>query len=231
MVSREPILAIDTAGPYLSLALRSAQQIYRWQGTGEIKQQEYLTQSLQLLLGQAGIGLADVGMITCMRGPGTFTGLRVGMAAAKAIAYAIKAPLVSLPTLAVYAQSLRRVAYSAIVLDARKDRYYVQLFHEGVALSPVQDISAKAIETLMLAQATVDWHLSGYGVSSFIEKLGSTQLHLQDVSPTYYDAAMMMELAEVRYKEYGCDAYEQGPEYLRLSEAQLSLQERGESLC
>lgn len=214
------ILAIDTAGSYFGIALWSNQRLYQrnWQGDG--KQQEMLTQAMQGILEESGILMTDVHLIAVMRGPGTFTGLRVGMAMGKAFAYALSIPLVSIPTLKAYSIECAEHQYSAVILDARKGRYYVQLYHYGRSISEELDITGPEIESLMLQQQADRWCLTGYGAKSFADTITENNLNCFFSSNNIHHAKAhtLIELAWSYYEEYGADALDQGPTYLRSSQ-------------
>jgi len=82
---------------------------------------------------QAGLANADLDGIAVSVGPGSFTGLRIGVSVAKGLAYAIERPLAAIPTLAALAERIVREShppYSGYVLPilrARRDEIYCQL--------------------------------------------------------------------------------------------------------
>lgn len=93
---------------------------------------------------QAGIDFAAIGHIAVTTGPGTFTGTRIGIAAARAIALATGARTSGVSSLAVMAEVARREIDSpmlAVVVDARRGEVYAQLFdadHGTASASPPQ---------------------------------------------------------------------------------------------
>jgi tRNA threonylcarbamoyladenosine biosynthesis protein TsaB len=82
---------------------------------------------------QAGLANADLDGIAVSAGPGSFTGLRIGVSVAKGLAYAIERPLVAIPTLIALAERIVRDSdppysgYVLPVLRARRDEIYCQL--------------------------------------------------------------------------------------------------------
>lgn len=117
------VLGIDTAGPVVGVAL--------WDGTrSEERIQRVSRGSDGLLLpwaeelcAEAGIRVADLGCVAVARGPGTFTGIRVGLATAVGLALSIGCPLVPMSSLAT---RQARAGSGAVLtmLDARKRRVY-----------------------------------------------------------------------------------------------------------
>jgi len=84
------------------------------------------------VLRQAGIALHDIGGLVVSRGPGSFTGLRIGITLVKALAYGLGCPVASIPSLDVLAHSvvMPRCEVCTIV-DARRNRLYAATFTPG----------------------------------------------------------------------------------------------------
>lgn len=94
------------------------------------------------VLKEAGIAAARLDAVAVGRGPGSYTGLRIGVSAAKGLAYALSIPLISVPTLmqmaseAVKQQGADR--YYCPMLDARRMEVYCEVFdHDLKTISPV----------------------------------------------------------------------------------------------
>lgn len=103
---------------------------------------EALMPMIETVMRRAGLAFADLDRIAVTRGPGTFTGTRIGIAAARALALATTAEVVTATSLWVMARGAaerlgNRVEGSsiAVVVDARRDSVYLQLF-DGSACQP-----------------------------------------------------------------------------------------------
>ena len=129
------ILAIDTATQVSSVAVASEARL-----SAELTMQARLTHSETLLphmeqvLRMATVKKEDLDGIAVSMGPGSFTGLRIGLAAAKAVCYALKLPLVGVPTLEAMAWHYPVPGVRIVtLLDAQKGNAYRQSFrfHEG----------------------------------------------------------------------------------------------------
>jgi tRNA threonylcarbamoyladenosine biosynthesis protein TsaB len=94
---------------------------------------EALMPLIAMVMSDAGVEFAELDRIAVTVGPGSFTGLRVGVAAARAIALSTGKPAVGLTTLAALAAPFFEEAAGALmsVIDARHDRVYMQLFGPG----------------------------------------------------------------------------------------------------
>jgi tRNA threonylcarbamoyladenosine biosynthesis protein TsaB len=124
------ILALETATPRASAALVVAGEVAAETVLPAGRQaSETILPAVSALLAGCGARQTDVSAVAVSAGPGSFTGLRVGMAAAKGFCYGWGVPLVPVPTLA--ALAFRFPTEERIVcpvLDARKKEVYAALF-------------------------------------------------------------------------------------------------------
>lgn len=156
-------LAIDSATEVLSVALRRdrdrASDVLVSVRDAGLRHTRRLMTLVDALLGEAGIQPADLDLVSCTRGPGSFTGLRIGMATAKGLAWAVAAargleapPLVSVPTLdAMAATVASQTALVVPVIDGKKGRFYGAGYLAGRRLTGDLDLDAR--ELLAAAEA------------------------------------------------------------------------------
>jgi len=94
------LLAIDSATKMLSIALHDGRRILAertWETTN--RHTVELTPALETLCTDAGVEFTDLNYLAVCQGPGSFSGLRIGISAAKGLAMALAIPLVAIPTL------------------------------------------------------------------------------------------------------------------------------------
>jgi tRNA threonylcarbamoyladenosine biosynthesis protein TsaB len=140
------VLALDTASTVLSAALSSGEQIWYFEADAGLRHSELLMEIADTLFNKAGMERGDLDAVACMKGPGSFTGLRIGFAAAKGIALALGIPLVTVPTLDCMAASLS--VWPGIVLpamDAKKNSFFAALYGGALRLCPDMDAEAPVI--------------------------------------------------------------------------------------
>jgi tRNA threonylcarbamoyladenosine biosynthesis protein TsaB len=140
------ILALDTASATLSAALSVGEQIWYFEADAGLRHSELLMEMVDTLVGKAGMDREDLDAVACMKGPGSFTGLRIGFAAAKGIALALGIPLVTAPTLDCMAAPLS--FWPGMVLpavDAKKNRFFAALYSGGLRLCPDMDAEVPVI--------------------------------------------------------------------------------------
>lgn len=118
------VLAIDTSSDYLSLALEVNGKRFSSLDQVGNKQSQFILQKIDTLLQEANILPHEVNVIAYIEGPGSFTGLRIGLSVALGLSYGANARLIAIPAFALYA----RAANSNDVLvgiDARLGQIYL----------------------------------------------------------------------------------------------------------
>lgn len=122
-----PLLAIDTAAPRLQLALLIGERADTLVEDMAQGQAERILPAIGELLARNGLAYADLRRIAVTTGPGSFTGLRIGLSAARGLGLALDIPVLGVPSL--LALSLpAQCRPAAVLLDARRDEAYFQAF-------------------------------------------------------------------------------------------------------
>lgn len=117
------ILAIDCATDYLSLALQKGEKRTFVLEQVNNKQSNYILPRIKQLIADNDLHLADINYIAYNQGPGSFTGLRIGLSIAIGLAYGLDIPLIPIPGFAIFANTVSTKALVAI--DARLDQVYI----------------------------------------------------------------------------------------------------------
>ncbi|MDR2516785.1 MAG: tRNA (adenosine(37)-N6)-threonylcarbamoyltransferase complex dimerization subunit type 1 TsaB [Spirochaetaceae bacterium] len=144
------ILAIDTASALLSVALEAPSGRYVFEGDGAGSHAERLMVIIEWLLENAGLRREELELVSCMEGPGSFTGLRIGFAAAKGLALALGIPLLPVPTLDCLA--LPHAAWPGPVvaaMDAKKKRFFAAIYRRGEKCTADLDAAPEEIAALL----------------------------------------------------------------------------------
>ena len=140
------ILAIETATVAGSVAVVDDNKGL----IGEIKvdvkiaHSERLMSSVEWLLRASGISIEEIDALAVSIGPGSFTGLRIGLSTAKGLSYATNKPIVPVPTIDAFASSLPFCSHLICpMLDARKNEVYAGLYKwEGRLLRKILPATA-----------------------------------------------------------------------------------------
>jgi len=179
---------------------------------------EALMPLLQRVMQQAGFGFADIDRIAVTTGPGSFTGLRVGIAAARGIALAAEKPAVGLSTLSAYAAphiaSDERFPVVAAI-DARHNHVYLQVFAPGGSLFTAPRLAP--LREAVKAAAEASSFIAGSAAP-----LVAAGLTADDPVPVAVDASAAPDIAWVA--RMGAVVPEElaplKPQYLRAPDAQ-----------
>ncbi|MFA5146162.1 MAG: tRNA (adenosine(37)-N6)-threonylcarbamoyltransferase complex dimerization subunit type 1 TsaB [Candidatus Omnitrophota bacterium] len=151
------LLAIDTSTDYLSIAVCDGGKVLgRFHRKADMSHSSLLVPMIDRALGKARFKLRDIDGFCISAGPGSFTGLRIGVVTIKALAYSVKKPVAAVPTLDAIAQNA--VKFTGVVcpvLDARKNKVYGCLYRSDgrklkkiskYLLLPAGDLSNKIKE-------------------------------------------------------------------------------------
>jgi tRNA threonylcarbamoyladenosine biosynthesis protein TsaB len=141
------ILGIETSTPQASVAIGSEQGIVASALVARgASYNEFLLPAIRFCLEQSNLGYRNIGGVAVSLGPGLFTGMRVGVATAKALAQALSVPIVGMASLDLVAYEVRYTTKTiCAVLDARRN----QVFHAFYRPSPggIQRMSEYRVET------------------------------------------------------------------------------------
>lgn len=173
------LLALDTATEACSVALEiDGQRLQRFEHVGREHSQR-LPAMLSALLAEAGLRTAQLDGVVCGIGPGSFAGVRIGVAYAKGLALGLQRPVFGVTSLAMLAQgAIRRYAARHVVaaIDARMAEVYIGSYHapSGIA-RPLDDAAVVAPEAALLPAAigAADWVAVGSGWGRYAAPLSA----------------------------------------------------------
>ncbi|MEW5686500.1 MAG: tRNA (adenosine(37)-N6)-threonylcarbamoyltransferase complex dimerization subunit type 1 TsaB [Pseudomonadota bacterium] len=127
------VLGLDTCLNACSVAVLDGETVLAHASEAMARgHQERLAPMAQAVMAEAGLSFDRVERIGATVGPGSFTGLRVGVAFAKGLGSALGVPAVGVGSLEALAAEARGLV--AAVIDARRDQAYLQVFEDGHAL-------------------------------------------------------------------------------------------------
>jgi tRNA threonylcarbamoyladenosine biosynthesis protein TsaB len=176
------ILAIETSGKEGSVALLENETVLGRLSIPAGHTARRLAPSLAQLLASRGIAPAQVQLIAVSTGPGSFTGLRVGVTTAKTLAYAIGCDLIGIDTLDALAAKVSRPAGHAVELQVVLDAQRRELFLGRYGLAAGEPASAAALwkrqgateviaTEAWLAQLSPQTLVSGPGLKRLADRL------------------------------------------------------------
>lgn len=195
------ILGIDTATEQAGCAIGGHEGVIASAHCARGRRHaENLAPAIEFICGQARIELADVGLVAVDVGPGLFTGLRVGVATAKAIAFALRVPMIGVSSLDLLAFPVRFSTRRIVTtIDARRGELYYAFYRQvpgGVQrLSNPQVGSPDDLASELLA-TNEEVLLVGDGAQRHAEVFeGMGKVELVDVGNTYPSACSLVQLA------------------------------------
>jgi tRNA threonylcarbamoyladenosine biosynthesis protein TsaB len=200
--SARTLLALDAAGSACSAAAwrDGAVVAHRLEAMGR-GQSERLVPMIEEVMGEAGLDYQELDAIAVTRGPGGFTGVRIGLAAARGLALAWDRPIIAVSTLeavaAATAEAERRGRVILVLLDAKRADLYVQAFDTDLA--PLSEPEALPPELIVRGLPPGPLLLAGDGVDQArraLEALGRNLLISR--APALCDAAQVAALAARR---------------------------------
>ena len=229
------ILSIDSSTPVAGIAVSDGMQLL-----GEITLNTKNTHSEKLmplvkhLLDELALSVNNLDAIAVTQGPGSFTGLRIGMATAKGLAQGAGKKLIAVPTLDCLAQNL--LHYPGIIcpiMNAQKKQVYTAIYRSGRdKLERLSDYQAIAVEQLaaQLKELKEDIWFVGDGVAAFAdmfqELLGDACRFADGHNILPRAGALAMLAAERASEERFDDLYQAELIYIRKSEAEVQWEAR-----
>jgi tRNA threonylcarbamoyladenosine biosynthesis protein TsaB len=229
------ILGIETATEQISCAIGGHEGVL---GLFEVargrRHAELLTPAIEFLCRQADITLDEIGAIAVDTGPGLFTGMRVGIATAKAMAHALRVPVIPMTSLDLLALPLRHAdRLITAVIDARRGEVYHAFYRqvpggvqrlEGPAVGPVDDLVADLLAT------GEDALLVGDGALRYRDRIcaGVRRVEFAEQWLAHPSAAPLVQLAHAKaLREEWVQPAEVQPLYLRQPDAEINWATRG----
>jgi tRNA threonylcarbamoyladenosine biosynthesis protein TsaB len=230
MTTEPRVLLLDTSGQRGTIALAAGETVLGVRTLDETRRHARdLAPRAQALLTEQGWRSRDVQLVVVSRGPGSYTGLRVGVMAAKAFAYATGCALVAVDTFAIIASQAPPDASRLVVIaDAQKDKVYAQTFERQPdgSFRPGSELAIVPVAVLLSGLRPGD-RLSGPGVAKCENRLpdGITVVAagLREPQP---EALLPLGLARYHNGERD-DVFALEPLYLRPSSAEEQWQALG----
>ena len=139
------VLAVDTSSDACQAALVDGDFVLAARSEPMSRgHQERLAPMVEAVMGEAKRTFAEVDRIAVTTGPGSFTGLRVGLAFATGLGMALNRPALGFATLEALAASGPNAGLVAAAIDARRGDVYLQLFQDGAPVAPPEAVGLEA---------------------------------------------------------------------------------------
>lgn len=144
------ILAIDTTTKKANVGIKTESLIKVKSIDNEVTHSEKLLPLIDEVLKECNITIKDIDCIAATTGPGSFTGIRIGLATAKALAKVINANIFSIDSLSLLAKSADTQNHKLIVslIDAKNNRAYAGIYFNQDALTPATTAQNKYLNEI-----------------------------------------------------------------------------------
>jgi tRNA threonylcarbamoyladenosine biosynthesis protein TsaB len=221
------ILGIETATEQVSVALGGHEGVLAmFEVARGRRHAEILTPAIEFVCAQADVGLDELGLVAVDVGPGLFTGMRVGLAAGKAMAMALRIPMIGISSLDLLAFPHRRSDRVVVpVIDARKGEVFYAMYRQvpggvqrvveprvGPVDELVADLLARSQETLCVGNGALRHR------TEILD-----DFHCEIADDAYPSAGPLVQLAHARaLREDWISPSEIRPVYLRQPDAQIN---------
>lgn len=193
MFDRKVILSIDTSTLFLNLSLLlydGKEKVLS--SSKEIKNHSsHLPIAIEELLKKGNVSLKDLDAISVISGPGSFTGLRVGIATALGLRSGLKIPLYSLSSLSAIALHSRKEGNGIALMDARRGEFYSQCFKRE------KEVLTSTCEPFTLKHSVVKEYSSNFEWGIALIPNGSVDIEI----PSQIEIFRNLNLAEIAGKE------------------------------
>ena len=195
------ILCIETASTNCSIAIGVNGKLVALKEDydSSYSHAERLHNFIKEILDENGLELSDLDAIAVSKGPGSYTGLRIGVSAAKGLCFSLDLPLISVATLTSLANQVENEGTIIPMMDARRMEVYTAVFDKDK--NQIEDTSAKILDSESYKEYLDEQVV--YFIGSGVEKFKKICRHpnaryIEDVLPS---SAQMIALATLKHKK------------------------------
>ena len=227
------ILGIDTSSEVAAVAVINeekliAEYILNYKKTHS----KNLMPMIDQLLKSCDMKMDDIDLIGVCTGPGSFTGLRIGVATAKAMAHVKDIPLVSVDTLSALAFNMSTSkGYIVPILDAQRGQVYsASYLWENGRLQMVREIRVEKLEELIDYIKTLEGIAIVLGEASNIYRESLELVQNVEIPPSSHRLPRASSICEIAKEKYEMgettDHFNMSPLYIRKSQAEVQYEEK-----
>lgn len=217
------ILALDTATENCSVALLVNDKVYV---RSEVAPRDHTKKVLPMVdevLQEAGLTLTDLDALAFGRGPGSFTGVRIGIGIAQGLAFGADLPMIGISTLAAMAQGAYRMHGAeqvATAIDARMSEvYWARYVRQEDGSWQARDEECVTPPLLVAQNSEADalsWYRAGTGWQAYSAELEGVAFATQPSEVLFPDAQDIVQLAKFELQKGNTVSVEEAiPVYLR----------------
>lgn len=227
------ILGIDTASQQVGVAIGGHEGVLASFHSARGRQHaESVTPAIEFVCRQARIELREISCIAVDVGPGLFTGMRVGIATAKALAMSLRVPMIGAVSLDLLAMPVRHTSRRIVsILDARRSEVFTaQYVSAPGGVQRIGEYRCETPEQLAVELSSVDenYLLVGDGAYRYRDAFADVEnVEIAEQSLSMPSASALVQLAHSQaLREQWVNSWDLTPLYLRQPDAEINWQER-----
>jgi tRNA threonylcarbamoyladenosine biosynthesis protein TsaB len=230
------ILAIGTSGSNCTVAITEDNKLIKEIDVKDgLTHSETLLPTMDLILKETNLSLDDIDYYATSIGPGSFTGIRIGISTIKGLCLGKEKPVVAVPTLLGLAYNVKDFkGYIVSCIDARNDNVYAKIFEsDGTTIKDFSDYIVDNVDALISEIQKLDNPniIVGDGANLIAEKLGindSTAFANQDKNYEYASSIAASAFNMIQKGEI-TDGLHLSPLYLKKSQAERELEAKNDN--
>lgn len=232
------ILGIDTSSMAASVAvIEDNTLICEYTINTKKTHSQKLMPMIENMLNLSDLSIKEIDAVAICEGPGSFTGLRIGMATAKAIAHVNNIPVIGVNSLEILAANMNLCDKKICsILDAQRNQVYTGRYqYVDGNLTEIKEIGIQLIEELLdeLSQSKEEWILVGEAVYKYEDKIKEIQnIQIPAASNNVTKAGSLCSVAKGKFDQnkdvFNC--YNINPLYIRKSQAEEQYEEKQKKL-
>ncbi|TDM12160.1 tRNA (adenosine(37)-N6)-threonylcarbamoyltransferase complex dimerization subunit type 1 TsaB [Macrococcus lamae] len=211
------LLHIDTANQPLSVSVSDDIEVLaEFNSAKKINHSMTLMPAIEHVMNYAGLEMNELDGIVVSKGPGSYTGLRIGVTVAKTLAYTLGIPLYAASSLKALAATVRMHEFLLVpVIDARRNAVYAGIYrYKGVKVETIKEDSYMTIDEL-------NNYLKNQHFPYLFLGMDAVKLENQLKGSNFYCIPRSVEMRRLIDTEHdSVDVHSFEPTYLRISEAE-----------
>ena len=227
------VLAIDTSTMMATCAVLDEERLLgEFSLNQDMSHSENLIPMVKEIMDNLKLEISDIDLFAASIGPGSFTGLRIGIATVKSLAHVLDKPVVGISTLEGLAFNIVRSGIIVPMIDARRNRVYTAIYKkDGQRLKSLLDPTTMDIDELLelLDKEHTNIVVNGNAASLYRDKIKDKLKDRVEFAPISLNsprAASIAELALIKKDEIEHNYYNLVPIYLKESQAQQDIRKR-----
>lgn len=228
------VLAVDTSSVVATCAVVDEEKVLgEFTLNQDMTHSEKLIPMIKVVMDSLGLRPEDIDLFAAAVGPGSFTGLRIGLATIKGLAHVVDKPVLGISTLEALAFNIPWGDTIIPIMDARRDRVFTGIYRweNGILLNVLEPTIFEVDELLDFIDDNYEMVMfNGDGTNVFKERIMDRLLDKALFAPVSLNMARASSVGELALNKWNTgereNYFELVPDYLRESQAQRELKKR-----